>query len=178
MKIKLDPNTVMKNLIILFIFLCLFLLDMKLQAAGRGSRTNAALLVKGRLNNVESKAGETYTVELITACEVVQSLEVSDNKSFKLLLEKDTHYAIRITKDGYTPRLLSIYTRLPEDDDRLHHFRFDTELIAEEDADTLDKDAIDFPVAVISYDEDIDGFYYNEEYTANIKKQLYTGTNF
>ena len=37
----------------------------------------------------------------------------------------------------------------------------------------MDNEILDFPVAIFQFDEKLDAFSYNEEYTANIMKKLF-----
>jgi hypothetical protein len=87
-------------------------------------------------------------------------------------------YGIRINKKGYVPRIISINTELPEFAQGFFRFQFDTELIEETQSKKLDQDALDFPIAIISFHDDLRTFYYSEEYTTNIKRQLYLGDKF
>jgi hypothetical protein len=50
---------------------------------------------------------------------------------------------------------------------------FETELIGEHKAKKLNADALDFPITIIYYDDQANWFYFNEEYTSNIKKCIY-----
>jgi hypothetical protein len=169
----------MKNSIILSVVLSLFFLDVKLQASkGNPENSSTCLEIEGRVTNIGRKTDNTYKVELISANVVIKTLNINDKKVFQFTLKKNSHYAIRISKKGFVPRLISIHTVVPGDDKRVHRFQFDMELLSVKDARKLNDDALDFPVAVISYDNEMSSFYYNEEYTANIKRQLYTGKYF
>lgn len=141
-----------------------------LSAQGR-SVIPACMEITGRIMHLSGKQGNTYKAELLNNNIVVDSLIVGNNGSFKFLLPKNCFYAIRISKKGYAPRLISIYTQLLNDG--FYKFEFDTELIDEVLAAELDKETMDFPVAIISYDHQMGYFYYNEEYTSNIKRSLF-----
>jgi radical SAM superfamily enzyme YgiQ (UPF0313 family) len=88
-------------------------------------------------------------------------------------LKKNAIYSIRISKKGYLTKLISIYTKIPKENQELYRLDFDTELIEEHKSKKLNSDAIDFPITIIYFDEEENLFYFNEEYTNNIKKCLY-----
>ena len=62
---------------------------------------------------------------------------------------------------------------MPEEHDELYKLDFETELIAEHKAKKLNADALDFPITIIYYDDKANWFYFNEEYTSNIKRCIY-----
>jgi hypothetical protein len=171
-------HVAVKNAIVSFVWVCLLFLDVKLQAFSNPDTLSRCLQIEGRVSHFDKSYRGNIKVELISNNKVVSALQLSDKHDFRFMLNKDTHYAIRISKPGHVSRIISIYTNLPEEDKGLHRFSFDTELIPVHKAQGLDKDALDFPIAVVSYDHELNDFYYNEEYTAHIKKQLYTGKFF
>ncbi|MGZ4099634.1 MAG: hypothetical protein ACXVNM_12185, partial [Bacteroidia bacterium] len=109
---------------------------------------------------------------------IVDSMKVKDNKDFKFALKKNTIYGIRISKPGYYSRIISINTSTPGYANAFFRFEFDTDMIRIDDAAKINKDALDFPIAVISFNEDLRAFYYNEEYTTYIKRRIYLGEEF
>ena len=131
------------------------------------------LEIKGKVTNVGSKSSETYQVELIYYNTVVSNDQVGSNKSFKFNLKRDAIYTIRISKDGFITKLISIYTKLPADQTDVYRLDFETELIEAHKSKKLNADALEFPVTIIYYDDKEDSFYFNEEYTSNIKKCVY-----
>jgi hypothetical protein len=131
------------------------------------------LEIKGKVTNVGSKSGDTYKAELIYYNTVIVKEDISVSKSFKYDLKKDAIYTVRISKPGFITKLISIYTKLPEEHDELYRLDFETELIWEHKTKKLNADALDFPITIIYYDDKANWFYFNEEYTSNIKKCIY-----
>lgn len=131
------------------------------------------LEIKGKITNLGSKSDDTYKVELIYYNTVAIAEKLNVNKSFKYELKKDAIYSIRISKPGYITKLISIYTRIPEKHDELYRLDFETELIEERKSKKLNSEALDFPITIIYYDEKANWFYFNEEYTSNIKRCIY-----
>ena len=131
------------------------------------------LNIKGKITNLGSKSDDTYKVELIYYNTVTTAEDINVSKPFKYELKKDAIYTIRVSKKGYITKLISIYTQLPESNDELYKLDFETELIEERKSKKLNADALDFPITIIYYDDKANWFYFNEEYTSNIKRCIY-----
>jgi len=93
-------------------------------------------------------------------------------KSFKFLLKKNTVYTIKISKRGYISRLVCVDTKLADVMDDLYSFSFETKLINAEESGKLNKEFLDFPIALIYFDSKKDCFVYDKEYTSRIKKEI------
>lgn len=116
-----------------------------------------------------------YKIELLCHNDVVDSGYVVDNESFLLKVKKNSWYTIRIVKPGYFPMLVSIDTRLPEHNTDQHQFHFDTELIRETVTNVSDREALEFPIAIISYNKSIDTFSPIVQYSSNIQHSMFNG---
>jgi hypothetical protein len=149
------------------------LVSNNLSCQNNNSDSLICLEIKGKVSNVGSKSGDSYKTELIYYNQVISKDDVSVNKSFKYNLKKDAIYTIRISKSGYITKLISIYTKLPEKHDELYRLDFETELLEERRAKNLNSDALDFPITIIYFNDDANWFYFNEEYTSNIKRCIY-----
>jgi hypothetical protein len=135
------------------------------------------LEISGRIFTMDEPNDETYTAELIEGNTVIDAEIKKDKKAFKFRLQRDKYYAIRIIKEGYAPKLISINTRITDNkfNDHLFVFSFKTELFTEEEFKVLDKDSQDFPIAIVVFNNEKKAFDYNEKYTGNIKKCLIRG---
>jgi hypothetical protein len=98
---------------------------------------------------------------------------LKDNKEFSFKLEKNVYYGIRITKKGFIPKLVSVCTDMTGGSKNSQHFHFKTNLINESELKRLNKDALDFPIAVISFNKRKESFSYNKKYTSGIKRKMY-----
>lgn len=131
------------------------------------------LEIKGKISNIGNKSFDSYKVELIYYNTVIKKERIAANKPFKFELKKDAFYTIRISKEGYITRLVSICTKLPVEHNDLYKLDFETELIEEHESKKLNAEALDFPITIIYYDNKANWFYFNEEYTTNIKRCIY-----
>ena len=135
--------------------------------------SSICLEISGKILNIGSKANDTYKMELIYYNTVVNNEIINASKPFKFSLKKDAIYTIRVSKVGFITKLISIYTNLPPEHDELYKLDFETELIPEHKSKKLNSEALDFPITIIYYDDKANWFYFNEEYTSNIKRCIY-----
>lgn len=160
--------------------LCLSIVSKPVSATNfkKGADSTVCLEISGRLLNIKSVEDKEYKVDLVYNGVIIDSLVLRDKSEFKFKLNKNSVYGIKITKKGYVSRIISINTSLPGFANAFFRFQFDTELIETALSKNLDKDALDFPIALVSFNEQMRCFYYSEEYTSNIKRQLYLGEKF
>ena len=129
--------------------------------------------IDGRVLIPRDDNSKLYKIELLCHNDLVDSGVVVDDESFLLKVKKNSWYTIRIVKEGYFTQVVSIDTRLPEYDNNQHKFHFDTELIVENYTSIQDEDAIDFPIAIVSFNPKKDEFVPVKEYSKNIKSSLF-----
>jgi hypothetical protein len=132
--------------------------------------------ISGKILKQAKNSGKAKIV-LYHNNEPVDSLSLSGSKRFHFTLLKNEMYAIKIYKDGFLPRLISICTEMPlnKHGNHFYKFHFDTELIEASEYDSLNHDALDFPIALVSFNKKKKCFYYSEDYTIHIKKRIYNG---
>jgi hypothetical protein len=162
---------------ILFSFLSLFYISSFINAAGFSDSTSC-LEISGRVVNLKVNKQNNYKVELIYNGVVIDSILMNTKRDFKFSLSKNTIYGIRISKEGYLPRIISVDTSLPQYANGYFRFQFDVELIKNEEVKKMNVDALDFPIAIVAFNQNINNFYYNEEYTTYIKRRIYLSTEF
>ncbi len=136
---------------------------------GKGNKP-VCLEISGQVAKTDSKTQKNIHVYLIDENKVIDSLVTETGKIFKFNLQKNKWYSIRIQQPGYVGRLVSISTHLPKDIvQKFYKFHFDLLLAKEEIYTCAQHDVLDFPVAVIRYDELKGYFDYNALYTSHIK---------
>lgn len=129
--------------------------------------------IDGKVLIPKDDNSKLYTIELLCHNTVVDSGVVVDDESFLLKVKKNSWYTIRITKEGYFPLLVSIDTKLPEHNTENHKFHFDTELIKESFVNIQDDEAVEFPIAIVSYNQSINTFSPIKEYSSNIQRSMF-----
>jgi hypothetical protein len=109
-------------------------------------------------------------VEVIKNGEIVDTVMVTwRHKKFTYLFECGSDYMLRISKTGFVPMMVMVDTREMQDMKSLHQFEFETRLITEKRAKTLNKELLDLPIAMIMYDPQKKRFRYDEAYTEQLK---------
>jgi hypothetical protein len=133
------------------------------------------LEIRGRIE-FSQKTSKSYKVRLYWNNQVIDSQSVKNGKPFIMHLKRNEMYGLVFSKKGYYPRLINIDTRISEADKNIYLFDFETTLLKKSRSEKLDPDALDYPIAIVAYDDRMIGFYYNEEYTGAIKRDIYRNT--
>lgn len=99
--------------------------------------------------------------------------------SFSFDLNRNCYYTVEVSKAGYVTRSIGISTELPDNviiAGVKFTFEFDLELFKEKN--NVDKYYLDFPVALIKFNESNQVFEYDSNYTKHIKAKILetTGT--
>ncbi|MBL7912327.1 MAG: hypothetical protein JNJ41_14800 [Bacteroidia bacterium] len=141
-------------------------------ANGRTTDTSC-LQLSGKVLKLKTNSSNSYTVALMRDHKVIETKIIKGNREFKFNLKKNKFYTIQILKEGYVPRTVSIDTKLDEEHDGLYSFEFDTELIDEVEAQKLNKEALEMPIAHIYFNPKKRWFTHNEAYTQEVKKNIY-----
>lgn len=123
----------------------------------------------------ESETDKKVKIELIYFNSVIDSLILKTGNTFKFYLKKDACYTLRMSKPGYITRIVTIYTNVKkfDPDEEYYRYYFDTELLPELATEILDKEVLEFPIAIVSYSDKLKGFQINDKYTKNIKKESF-----
>ena len=93
--------------------------------------------------------------------------------AFSFNLNKNTYYTVEVSKPGYVTRSIGISTMLPDKviiGDVKFTFEFELELFKEQKK--VDDYYLDFPVALIKYNETNEVFEYDTKYTKHIKTKI------
>lgn len=132
------------------------------------TKPNICLELKGKIPH---KKDSPYKVELICYNTIIDSLTVNDRKGFIFELRKNAYYTIKIYREGYLPKLVSVDTHLPESryNKGRYEFEFTTDLFKKRKTYS---DALEFPITIVYYNKKKREFYYNEKYTSNIKAEI------
>jgi hypothetical protein len=133
----------------------------------------ACVEIKGRIDFTDTENAFPCIIELITNGILTDTIVLAKGrKSFRCYLLANRYYAIRISKQGYIPKLISVYTDMAKAEDGLHLFKFNTDLLPEKKGKHLNADALDFPVAIVYFDKKTEQFTFNEAYSAKLKEEL------
>jgi hypothetical protein len=165
----------MKNSIITYLLGFFFLISCfkALSETSADPDTNACLEINGKITNAAEGSEAICLIELFNANTLVSWANLKEGKkTFKFNLKKNAVYTIRISKRGYISRLVGIDTKLAADKEDLYSFSFETKLIKTSELEKLNKEFLDFPIALIYFDPKKDCFVYDKEYTTRLKKEI------
>ena len=133
------------------------------------SENTASLEIEGRIMNTKG----AYKVEVRRLSLVPDTFVIEDDrKKFRIYLEKNHCYTIRISKNGFADKLVFINTALPEDLDDLYRFSFDTHLISSQNTQNDGKLSGTLPDAFIYFNKEKDCFLYDRKQTERIREDL------
>ena len=158
--------------LVLFTFLCI---SVNALTKIKTPDTSSCLQLSGKVLKLRTYSTNSYTVNLMRNEQLIESKVIKGNNEFKFDLKKNNFYAVKISKEGYVQRTIIVDTKLAEMHNGYYKFAFDTELIEESKADKLNAEALNMPIAHISFDERKRWFTYNAEYTKEIKRKIYSG---
>jgi hypothetical protein len=150
----------------ILVFMCNFLCC----ASILDSDTLICVKVQAKFENVFDRDHKPCMVEVIKNGEIIDTVMITwVRKKFTYLFECGSEYKLRISKQGFVPMLVMIDTKEIQDMKMMHQFEFETRLITEKRAKTLNKELLNLPVAVITYDPKKKRFVYDKEYTELLK---------
>lgn len=157
---------------IVFPVLAIPVLICSYQLRAQKKQASPCLELSGRVISVPLNQGEKIQVYLIEENRVIDSLSADAETEFRFYLMKDRYYAVRIKQNGCLTRLISVSTFLPPDlrPVNAYRFHFDLYSISNDETNSELDDLLDFPIALIRYDEVKGYFDYNAHYTTHIKK--------
>lgn len=144
-----------------------------LNISAEENKDSVCLEIHGKISKTPTLYSKSYVVELIHQNTVVDSKEIKDYQSFMFSLNKNSFYTIRILKQGFVPKIISVDTRLGKSTDLMYMFEFETDLIEKKEIRNLDQESLEFPITIVQYYPEVNWFYFNEEYTSNIKQAIY-----
>ncbi len=155
-------------------FIIIFILIInQCYSASINSDSSICLLIKGKVHKIGKKTIDTFKVELIYFNTLIKNDNFSVRTAFQYHLMKNSIYTIRISKQGFVSKIISINTNMPVGNNNLYQLQVETELIEEINTNELDKESLEFPATIIQYDKKANWFYINEDYTTNIKRSTY-----
>src|SRR6201993_5427978 len=142
--------------------------------------TSECLTITGNFDGTVKDLEGNYKAKLIRDNKVIEVQDLKVKKSFEFTLKKNMLYAIKVEKEGYIPKLISISTTMSSKImvESPYKFNFETNLLSQDLYGHFDDDDVDFPVALVSYGKKCDCFEYNRDYTAKLINRMYTNLLF
>jgi hypothetical protein len=165
----------MKTAIKIFITLVALLYGLVSNAATKASQADTLdFIVNGLILQKNKKINQTCKLELFYENTKVDSVLIRFNKPFEYTFKKNVWYTIRVSKEGFVPILISFNTEMKDQEKvKDNFFAFETELIDLEQAKYLNRDELDFPVGLVTFNTETKKFGARDIYTTNHYVSLY-----
>lgn len=140
--------------------------------------SSSCLKISGRVTLDKKLIKGKYKVELMRYNTVIDSAIVKDNRSFTFVLNKNSSYLIKLSKKGHMTRYISVCTNMndAQKQNEIHTLFFEAELLGVKEALSLDHEALELPIAIISFNKNTKKFSHNKGYTAFVKQKIYSGS--
>ncbi len=125
--------------------------------------------------HVTANGGPTDNITLTVFKDNEEAFELSPEKnksSFLLDLDMDCYYTVRARKEGYRDETVFIDTHLPENEMKYKSTSFGLDLEGLDKFAHSDPFYLDFPSAIIRWDEQMKTFAHNDGYLANIQLKM------
>jgi hypothetical protein len=127
------------------------------------------LEVKGFLLDQKDKKLDKVTVSLLEDGQEIKNMETKC--PFTLELQRDKYYSLVITKEGYSPAVIVIDSKVPKNhSDCNFHFEFHYNMVPADN--NYNKEYIDFPAAIVKYAKSGDEFVISDKYNTHIKSMI------
>ena len=140
--------------------------------------TSSEVHIQGRIIIKNKAIKGNYKVEVMYFDAVMHSFHVKHNSSLKIKLKRNSPYVLRVSKKGFIPRLICINTHMESKvNNDTYSFYFETDFIKTAEAMRLDNEALELPVALISYDRKTNNFNSNQDYSNFVNQRIYGGVN-
>lgn len=139
------------------------------------------LEVVGIAVNEKNEPIDGVEVKLYKENEELEWVEITNvsyhDHNFTFNLDANQYYTIEISKPGYVKRSVAISTVIPQNVDLRILFKYGFEVGLFREKKGMDDFYLDFPVALISYNEKNEVFENSNTYTKHIKTKIKESEN-
>jgi tRNA(Glu) U13 pseudouridine synthase TruD len=169
-----DSDQRLMLLLVRLAILALLFLGMNNKIQAKGLHSDSACM-KVKVNvDYKNKCVKDAEVFVYKGNEIIERIFSDAFGKYIFNLKANELYTIEVEKDGYTSRRVIIDTHLPENEDIAGDFyklEMDIDLMNEY-GEAMDEDALEFPIAIFSFDAKHQEFKHDRKYTANLKKEI------
>ncbi|MES2515777.1 MAG: hypothetical protein V4580_16610 [Bacteroidota bacterium] len=139
------------------------------------TETIECLKIIGLALDENNHAIDGVDVRLFRQNDLIEQKEITSvehhDHNFTFTLESNEYYTVKISKPGFVERWIVFYTDFPSEKnmESLLYYEFEVVLMKEK---KMDDYYLDFPIALIHYNEKKDAFENNTMYTTYIKTKI------
>ncbi|MGB0422817.1 MAG: hypothetical protein ACPGED_00775 [Flavobacteriales bacterium] len=117
----------------------------------------------------EGKKCKDAVVQVYDGNDVIQEFLTPANGRFKLTLEFNHYYTLKISKNGMVAKVLAVDTRVKSTRVTVPVYECDIDLIPSSLFIGMNTSILDFPMAIVRYNRRKGEFEHNEDYTAHMR---------
>ncbi len=118
---------------------------------------------------IDRKKSKNIDVKIYDDNEVIDVLKTNADGKFSAKLKENKNYTIEITKEDFYPKRISISTKTSRQLNKIEIFAFKVTLCKEQNVPKSEDFFLDFPFALISYNDEKGYFQYDISYTENMQ---------
>lgn len=133
------------------------------------SRTPPFLMVTTKLS-VKEKPADDYRIILMYEGKKRDSVIVKNDVKRYVIYERNKVYTVYYKKAGEYDKCLIIDTRVPDKIPEKAIYKLSIKVELDPEYSNMKEDAVDFPSAIIKYDEKTKNFEYAKEYHKQVHK--------
>lgn len=129
------------------------------------------LPVKGMVTENGAKC-KGFTITVYQDNKLLGEIKPKGKGEFGLELDLDNFYAVRIEKEGFLPELVYFDTHMPEQQVAYPPYKCNLNLEPLDKFRHSDPFYLDFPSAIVRWNDELKGFYHNEGYLSDIQVKM------
>jgi hypothetical protein len=129
------------------------------------------LPVKGRITFSGAKAKD-FTIVVYEDNKPLGEIKATRQGDFGLELDLDMFYSMRISKEGYQDKLVYFDTHMPEHQVAYPPYVCNLNLEPADKFRHSDPFFLDFPSAIVRWNDELKGFYHSENYLSDIQVKM------
>ncbi|MEM7291745.1 MAG: hypothetical protein AAF412_15480 [Pseudomonadota bacterium] len=132
------------------------------------AKVNGGLPVVGLVTQ-EGKRCKDALINVYDGNKLVNQFQTEKNGRFQLLLHTDKYYTIEVIKDNYVTKRVAFDTDMGNRRIDIPVYECDLDIVPQALFAGIDIDDLDFPMAIVSYDQGSRTFGHNEVYTSQMR---------
>lgn len=130
-----------------------------------------ALEIKGYIFHNETKI-ENATVKLYQDNTIVQKIHTKKSGKFQFLLFNDINYTIEIEMDKFITERIKVSTKDKTEFGGKYLYEFRVDLMKASKFKGVDISNLDFPTAIIKYNQKLGEYSHDENYAKEVKAEM------
>lgn len=132
---------------------------------------NGKVIQARGLKNEKQKKLDSASVVLLNEHKEVVGIYYSNKAGlFRMKLPLNRRFTIRVSKKGWTPKIILIDTRVSRVKNGNYYFPFDVFMF--EDIPSVDVSILNEPIASVIFNDRLNRFYYNRDHTDYVNETL------